>query len=192
MHLVDRTIPSLLDPCQWNGWVDEAVSRALHTALEHLENRNTHARLLFCSLTSAPPSIKCYWASHDNSQGTGSQQHHQQLDPGLPDHQNPWGEDREESYFSMIFHTGPQPPCPQGWRLSPCLFTFFTHDCIAKFSNVHINEFADNTILIDQISDEDETAYKSEVVGLVECCHDDHLTPNTLKQMSHCGLEEEL
>ena len=50
-------IPATTDPLQFaycfNRSIDDAISLALHTALEHLENKNTYVRLPFIDYSSA-------------------------------------------------------------------------------------------------------------------------------------------
>jgi hypothetical protein len=50
-------IPETLDPLQFayrpNRSTDEAISVALHTALSHLDKRNTYVRMLFIDYRSA-------------------------------------------------------------------------------------------------------------------------------------------
>ena len=50
-------IPETLDPLQFayrhNRSTDDAISVALHTALSHLDKRNTYVRMLFIDYSSA-------------------------------------------------------------------------------------------------------------------------------------------
>ena len=50
-------IPETLDPLQFanrpNRSTDDAISIALHTALSHLDKRNTYVRMLFIDYSSA-------------------------------------------------------------------------------------------------------------------------------------------
>ena len=54
---IRKIIPASIDPLQFaycpNRSVDDAISVALHTALEHLEKKNTYVRLLFIDYSSA-------------------------------------------------------------------------------------------------------------------------------------------
>ncbi len=51
---------------------------------------------------------------------------------------------------------------PQGCVLSPVIFTVFTHDCAAIHSSNAIVKFADDTTIVDLISENEETAYREE------------------------------
>jgi len=49
---IKSIIPDSLDPLQFRS-VDDVISLTLHTALEHLDRRDTYARLLFIDYSSA-------------------------------------------------------------------------------------------------------------------------------------------
>jgi hypothetical protein len=57
MAHINSTIPATLDPLQFayrpNRSIDNAISIALHTALTHLDKRNTYVRMLFIDFSSA-------------------------------------------------------------------------------------------------------------------------------------------
>ena len=56
MAHVNTIIPETLDPLQFayhpNRSTDDAISIALHTALSHLDKRNTYVRMLFIDYSS--------------------------------------------------------------------------------------------------------------------------------------------
>ncbi len=64
---------------------------------------------------------------------------------------------------------------PQGCVLSPLLYT---HDCAATHSSNVIVKFADDTTVIGLITDNDETAYRAEVITLTKWCQENHLSLN--------------
>jgi hypothetical protein len=57
MAYINTIIPETLDPLQFayrpNRSTDDAISIALHTALSHLDKRNTNVRMLFIDYSSA-------------------------------------------------------------------------------------------------------------------------------------------
>ncbi len=59
----------------------------------------------------------------------------------------------------LILNTG----APQGCILSPLLYSLYTHNCTATHRSNIIVKFADDTTVIDLITDNDETAYREEV-----------------------------
>ncbi len=67
---------------------------------------------------------------------------------------------------------------PQGCVLSPLLYSLYTHDCAATHSSNVIVKFADDTMVIGLITDNDETAYRAEVSTLTKWCQENHLSLN--------------
>ena len=61
MAYITTIIPETLDPLQFayrpNSSTDDAISIALHTALSHLDKKNTYVRLLFIDYSSAITTI---------------------------------------------------------------------------------------------------------------------------------------
>ena len=55
MAHINTIIPETLDPLQYrpNRSTDDGISIALHTALSHLDKRNTYVRILFIHYSSA-------------------------------------------------------------------------------------------------------------------------------------------
>ncbi len=52
---------------------------------------------------------------------------------------------------------------PQGCVLSPLLYSLYTHNCLSSHSSTSIVKFADDTVVLGLISNNDETAYLDEV-----------------------------
>ncbi len=69
----------------------------------------------------------------------------------------------------------------QGCVLSPLLYSLYTHDCTATHSSNVIVKFADDTMVIGLITDNDETAYRAEVSTLTQWCQENHLSLNIVK-----------
>ena len=66
--------------------------------------------------------------------------------------------------------------------LSPLLYSLFTHDCVAKHYSNTIIQFADDTTVVGLITDNDETAFKKEVVRDLAVWHqDNNLYLNVIK-----------
>jgi hypothetical protein len=177
MAHINPIIPETLDPLQFsycpNRSIDDAISISLHTALSHLDKRNTYARILFTDYSSAFNTIvltKLITKAKDH----GMKHLPLQLDPGLPDRPTPGGKGRQQHICTLILNTG----APQGCMLSLPLYSIFTHDCMAKHDTDTIIKFADDTTLVGLITDNDETAYREEVRDLTVWCQDNNLSLN--------------
>ncbi len=173
-------LPASLDPLQFayrsNRSTDDAIAFTLHTALSHLENKNTYVRMLFVDYSSAFNTIVpatlvakfqtlglnrslCSWIL-DFLTGRS-----QVVRMG------------NNTSSPLILDTG----APQGCVLSPLLYSLYTHDCTATHSSNVIVKFADGTTVIGLITDNDETAYREEVSTLTKWCQENHLSLNIVK-----------
>ncbi len=170
-------LPASLDPLQFayrsNRSTDDAIAFTLHTALSHLENKNTYVRMLFVDYSSAFNTIVpatlvaklqtlglnrslCSWIL-DFLTGRS-----QVVRMG------------NNTSSPLTLNTG----APQGCVLSPLLYSLYTHDCTATHSSNVIVKFADDTTVIGLITDNDETAYREEVSTLTKWCQENHLSLN--------------
>ncbi len=70
---------------------------------------------------------------------------------------------------------------PQGCVLSPLLYSLYTHDCVSSHSSTSIVKFADDTVVLGLIFNNDETAYLGEVERLTSWCQDNCLSLNVSK-----------
>ncbi len=61
---------------------------------------------------------------------------------------------------------------------SKFLYSLYTHDCTATQCSNVIVKFVDDTTVIGQITDNDETAYREEVSTLTKWCQENHLSLN--------------
>ncbi|KAF0032030.1 hypothetical protein F2P81_016585 [Scophthalmus maximus] len=80
---------------------------------------------------------------------------------------------------------------PQGCVLSPLLYALYTHNCVATHTSDAIVKFADDTIIIGLIND-DETSYREEVEALASCfaLHGwGNIGPSLVLLSTRCGLE---
>ena len=71
---------------------------------------------------------------------------------------------------TLILNTG----APQGYVLSPLLYSLFTHDCMARHDSNTIIKFADDTTVVGLVTDNDETAYREEVRYLAVWCQNNN------------------
>ncbi|KAK3514614.1 hypothetical protein QTP70_021524 [Hemibagrus guttatus] len=77
---------------------------------------------------------------------------------------------------SLILSTG----APQGCVLSPLLYSLCTYDCMAT-TNSTVIKFADDTVVVGLISDNNETAYLEEIRNLENWCPRNNLLLNVSK-----------
>ncbi|KAK0148465.1 RNA-directed DNA polymerase from mobile element jockey [Merluccius polli] len=159
----------LMDPLQFgyrpNRSVDDAINIALHFILQHLDNRNTYARLLFVDYSSAFNTIipdllhsklthlnihplLCSWITDFLTNRT----QYVRLGPQL-------------SQPRTVNTSG-----PQGCVLSPLVFSLYTNDCTSGDPSVKTIKDVDDTTIIGLISNNDESAYHREVSLLESWC----------------------
>ncbi len=105
-------LPASLDPLQFayrsNHSTDDAIAFTRHTALSHLENKNTYVRMLFVDYSSEF-NIGC------EAPDSGTKQISVKLDAGLPDRQKSGGQNGQQYLISP----GPQHWCSSGLRPQP-------------------------------------------------------------------------
>ncbi|XP_051521146.1 sialidase-4 isoform X1 [Myxocyprinus asiaticus] len=173
-------LPPSLDPLQFayhsNSSTDDAIASTIHTALSHLEKRNTYVRILFVDYSSAFNTI------------VPSKLYEKLRALGLNSLLCSWILDFLSSRCqvvrmgsnissSLTLNTG----APQGCVLSSLLYSLHTHDCEATHSSSAIIKFADDTTVVGLITDNDETAYR-EVVHTLTCwCQEHNLSLNVSK-----------
>ncbi len=170
-------LPASLDPLQFayrsNRSTDDAIAFTLHTALSHLENKNTYVRMLFVDYSLAFNTIvPATLAAKLQTLGLNRSLCSWFLDFLTGRSQVVRMGNNTSSPLTL--NTG----APQGCVLSPLLYSLYTHDCRATHSSNVIVKFADDTKVIGLITDNDETAYREEVSTLTKWCQENHLSLN--------------
>ncbi|XP_060746157.1 uncharacterized protein LOC132859425 [Tachysurus vachellii] len=69
----------------------------------------------------------------------------------------------------------------QGCVLSPLLYSLYTYDYVANSKSTTIIKFADDTVVVGLISNNDETAYLQETKDLERWCQENNLLLNVSK-----------
>ncbi len=124
-------LPASLDPLQFayrsNRSTDDAIAFTLHTALSHLENKNTYVRMLFVDYSSAFNTIvPATLVAKLQTEGLNRCLCSWILDFLTGRSQNVVRMGNNTS-SPLILNTG----APQGCVLSPLLYSLYTHDCTA-------------------------------------------------------------
>ncbi len=168
------SIPATLDPFQFayrpNRSTDDAISQVLHSSLTHIDSKNgNYVRLLFIDYSSAFNTIVPTKLAVKLS------------DLGITSSLCDWIQDfltarpqvvkvGQFTSNSITLNIG----APQGCVLSPLLYSLYTHDCVSSHSSISIVKFADDTVVLGLINNNDEAAYLDE--RLTSWCQDNCLS----------------
>ncbi len=175
------SIPVTLDPLQFanrpNRYTDNAISHVLHSSLTHIDSKNwNYVRLLFiyyCSAFNAIVPIKLAFKLTDLGLNSSLCDWIQDFLTGRPQ----LVKVGHFSSNSITLNVG----APQGCVLSPLLYSLYTHDCVSSHSSTSIIKFADDTVVLGLIYNNDEIAYLDEVERLTSWCQDNCLSLNVSK-----------
>ncbi len=162
------SIPATLDPLQFayrpNRSTDDAISQVLHSSLTHIDSKNgNYVRLLFIDYSSAFNTIVPTKLAVKLS------------DLGLNTSLCDWIQD---------FLTARPQVVKVGQFTSnsiTLLYSLYTHDCVSSHSSTSIIKFADDTVVLGLINNEDEAAYLDEVERITSWCQDNCLSLNVSK-----------
>ncbi len=170
------SIPATLDPLQFayrpNRSADDAISQILHSSLTHINSKSgNYVRLLFIDYSSAFNTIvptKLAVKLSDLGLNTSLCDWIQDFLTARPQ----VGKMGQFTSNSITLNIG----APQGCVLSPMLYSLYTHDCVSSHSSTSIV-----SLVLDLISNIDETAYLDEVERLASWCQNNCLSLNVSK-----------
>ncbi|KAK1786195.1 hypothetical protein P4O66_017906, partial [Electrophorus voltai] len=178
---ITSSLPASMDPLQFayrhNRSTDDAIANLLHTTLTHLdEGRGNYVKMLFGYYSSAFNTIiPSLFTTKLGDLG---------LHTSLCDWISIFLTDRPQSVrvgncasSTLTLSTG----ATQGCVLSPLLYSLYTYDCTANASSTIIVKFADDTVVMGLISDNDERAYLEEIKHLENWYQENILLLNVSK-----------
>ncbi len=172
------SIPATLDPLQFayrpNRSTDDAITQVLHSSLTHIDSKNgNYVRLLCSSAFNTIVPTKLAVKLSDLGLNTS-------LCDWIQDFLTARPQVVKVGQFtsnSITLNIG----APQGCVLSHLLYSLYTHDCVSSHSCTSIVKFADNTVVLGLVSNNDEAAYMHEVERLTSWCQDNCLSLNVSK-----------
>ena len=156
--------------------VEDAVNVLLHTVLSHLDSGKNYTRLLFVDFSSAfntmQPHIllKRLYDMNVNSKLIQWIYSYLTSRPQYVKLKNVKSD-------VLVTNTG----APQGCVLSPLLFTLYTNNCESLSESCHIIKYADDTVIVGNISNGDESKYLDQVHSFVDWCECNYLNLNVKK-----------
>ena len=181
LKFINSLLPSNLDMFQFayrpKRSIDDAISINTHEILNHLENRNTYARILFIDYSSAFNTIipcKLY-SKLINDLNFPLKLCNWILNFLLERPQVVKIGNAVSS--TLVLSTG----TPQGCPLSPKLYSLFTFDCVSEHPGNLVIKFADDTTVTGLISNSNETDYRHEIDQIVNWCETNNLFLNVSK-----------
>ena len=158
--------------------VEDAVTTLLDIVCSHLDKPKTYCRVLFIDFSSAfntiKPHIMLQKLQNMGINGNLIKWIYSYL-TGRPQY----------VYFNNVSSTQitTNTGAPQGCVLSPLLFTLYTNDCCSAFQNCTIIKYADDTVIIGNIENNNETLYLNQVDCFVDWCNCNYLNLNVKKTM---------
>ncbi|KAK0155268.1 Retrovirus-related Pol polyprotein from type-1 retrotransposable element R1 [Merluccius polli] len=182
MQHIKSVLPPALDPFQFayrtNRSTDDAISATLHSALTHLETKDTYIRMLFIDFSSAFNTIISQQLIHKLDQlGLNTSLCNWLLDflTGRPQAFRVGS----NTSSTITLNTGAPPRMcaepPPLHSADPRLHT------IIRLQPLYLIKFADDTTVVGHINNGDETNYRSEVSRLATWCKDNNLHLNVEK-----------
>ncbi|KAK3575632.1 hypothetical protein QTP86_031588, partial [Hemibagrus guttatus] len=175
------SLPDTLHPLKFaycpNRSTDDAISHLLHTSLTHLDTKKgNYVKMLFVDYSSAFNTIILSTIT--------TKLQYLRLSPSMCQWISIFLTGRPQAVrmgrhvsASLTHSTG----APQGCVLSPLLYSLYMYDCVATTNCTTVIKFADDTVVVGLISDNNETAYLEEIRNLENWCQRNNLLLNVSK-----------
>ena len=183
-ELVTKT-ESLLDPLQFayreGRGVQDATTTLLNLVHKHLEGKKTHARLLFVDFSSAFNTIQPH-VLVEKLISTFN------LDPCLVGWILDFLTNRSQCVRvnnTLSSFLSSSTGSPQGCVLSAFLYILYTNDCLSHFHNRFIVKYADDSVIVSLLSDE-ENSHGQVLDDFLSWCDNAFLQLNVSKTKELC------
>ena len=180
LNKVKSAFNNVQDPLQFayraKRSVEDAILFFLESAYKHIDIPRNYCRALFVDFSSAFNTIQPHILAKKMME--------MKVDNGVVSWVLEFLTNRSQyvklnNVKSKKIHTNTG--APQGCVISPVLFTIYTNDCQINNIGVKLIKFADDSLLLGLISDNEEEYYKDAINGFVKWCEEHHLDLNVLK-----------
>ena len=158
--------------------IDDALITLLHELTQHLDSRSNFARCLFIDYSSAFNTMQPHILIDRLAEYNVPARLQLLVLDFLTDRKQRVKTDTEQSSIRTI-NTG----APQGCVLSAYLFILYTNTLACNTDRCKIIKYADDTIVLGLINDNDESEYRHVISHVSNWCCDNHLDLNVTKTM---------
>lgn len=173
-------IKPILDNLQFayldNRSTEDAINTLIHCVTQHLDKSKTYVRLLFIDYSSAFNTMQPHILLKRLEE--------YQVPPNLQlwildflTNRKQYVRTSKETSSIIINNTGG----PQGCVLSAFLFIIYTNPMALNNAQCKIIKYADDTVVIGLIENDDETAYRAAVEYVTDWCSENFLELNVTK-----------
>ena len=176
----DPSVSHLIDKLQFAYQPEKSVSDAvltlIHQLAQHTDKLKSYARAFFVDFSSAFNTMQI----HVLIQKLG----HMNAPPSLILWIKEFLSDRTQVVKVKNCLSNPislNSGAPQGCVLSALLFILDTNDCRAEGENVSILKYADDTVIVGLMNNDDETNYRTNIRHFTAWCDKNYLQLNSTK-----------
>ena len=159
-----------------NRCTEDAVNTLLHETSQHLDKGLNYVRCLFIDYSSAFNTMQPHILLKRLQEYHVSARLQLFILDFLTDRKQ-YVKTSSETSAIITCNTGG----PQGCVLSAFLFIIYTNDMSSKDASVKIIKYADDTVVIGMISENDETEYRDSIEYVSNWCAENYLDLNVTK-----------